>query len=179
MSVPWVKWNAGEWVVDPRVTILSPGSRGVLVDVICLMHERGSTGVLLATVDELLVLARCSFNEFATFVYESSESRCAEFREIDGKIEITYLRMKSEFIATSTPMMRRWIAARRVKLLLVLTRRDGPGCRQCGTMDEPQIDHRKPLSRGGSNDLRNLQILCGTCNRRKHAKHEGGGNGKA
>lgn len=174
MSTPWVKFNAGEWTIDPRVTILSPGSRGVLFDLICVMHQRGSTGVLLETVEEFLVLARCSYKEFATFVYESGKANCVEFRGVGEKIEVTYLRMRAEYISTSVPSLRGWIAARRAKLLLVLTRRDGPGCRQCGTMDEPQIDHKKPLSRGGSNDLRNLQILCGTCNRRKHAKHEGG-----
>ena len=29
------------------------------------------------------------------------------------------------------------------------------------------IDHKIPLSRGGTNDLENLQPMCGECNRRK------------
>jgi 5-methylcytosine-specific restriction endonuclease McrA len=33
------------------------------------------------------------------------------------------------------------------------------------------IDHILPLTRGGSNDRRNLQLTCGTCNRRKWAFH--------
>lgn len=31
------------------------------------------------------------------------------------------------------------------------------------------IDHIKPLSRGGSNDRKNIQLLCPFCNLRKHA----------
>ena len=32
------------------------------------------------------------------------------------------------------------------------------------------IDHRTPLARGGSNDRRNLHLLCRTCNLRKGTK---------
>lgn len=36
-----------------------------------------------------------------------------------------------------------------------------------------QLDHMTPLSRGGPHDISNIQLLCPSCNRRKHAKtHE-------
>jgi 5-methylcytosine-specific restriction endonuclease McrA len=46
-------------------------------------------------------------------------------------------------------------------------------CNECGAdfaTVKRHIDHVIPLSRGGSNWPANLQLLCGTCNRRKGAK---------
>lgn len=45
----------------------------------------------------------------------------------------------------------------------------------CGTcwsilLGEYEIDHIVPVSKGGSSDPDNLQLLCRTCNRSKHAK---------
>jgi hypothetical protein len=45
--------------------------------------------------------------------------------------------------------------------------RDGGRCRQCGAMTDLQFDHVIPHSRGGANTVRNVQLLCGDCNRRK------------
>lgn len=42
---------------------------------------------------------------------------------------------------------------------------DGRVCQYCGDRDGPfHIDHVTARSRGGTNDLDNLQILCQTCN---------------
>lgn len=44
-------------------------------------------------------------------------------------------------------------------------------CACCsGKLIEFHIDHRTPLSRGGTNDPTNLQLLCPPCNLRKHDK---------
>lgn len=45
-------------------------------------------------------------------------------------------------------------------------------CVYCGVLlsDKYHIDHKTPVSRGGTNDLENLQLLCVTCNLKKSAK---------
>ena len=45
--------------------------------------------------------------------------------------------------------------------------RDQGRCRHCASNVELQFDHVIPVSLGGASSAENLQILCGTCNRRK------------
>lgn len=48
--------------------------------------------------------------------------------------------------------------------------RDGRRCQHCGATDNLTIDHIHPVSRGGSDDMDNLQVLCAWCNTSKGAR---------
>ena len=49
-------------------------------------------------------------------------------------------------------------------------RRDGGVCVKCGSRRNLEYDHIVPVSKGGSNTARNIELLCETCNRTKSAK---------
>jgi len=72
-----------------------------------------------------------------------------------------------EYVKTAFP--RRDVSA---KLRHEILERDGFRCCDCGASpDMPdvvlEVDHRIPVSKGGSNDPSNLRTLCGDCNRGK------------
>lgn len=46
-------------------------------------------------------------------------------------------------------------------------KRDGRLCSKCGSTEKLSVDHVIPVTRGGTNDLGNLVILCKPCNSRK------------
>jgi len=46
----------------------------------------------------------------------------------------------------------------------------GDACLSCGSTQSISIDHVVPLSKGGRNDISNIQPLCLTCNKRKSSK---------
>ncbi len=49
-------------------------------------------------------------------------------------------------------------------------RRDGGQCVDCGSRERLEYDHIIPVSRGGSNTVRNLELRCEVCNRSKGAR---------
>ena len=52
---------------------------------------------------------------------------------------------------------------------VLVWQRDGGRCISCAAQSDLEFDHIIPVALGGSNTIRNLQLLCEPCNRRKGA----------
>lgn len=94
-----------------------------------------------------------------------------DIRELQKEVDIIYneldmLRKKSR---KKNKSKRRLISGKKRHAVFA---RDNYRCQICGaTVDDGaklHVDHILPVSKGGTNDIRNLQILCEKCNLGKH-----------
>jgi 5-methylcytosine-specific restriction endonuclease McrA len=70
-------------------------------------------------------------------------------------------------VRSSTSAHRRYLSR---DILLALGRQAGGRCQRCGSGNDLHVDHITPVSKGGSDDLSNLQVLCRTCNLQKGSR---------
>ncbi len=68
---------------------------------------------------------------------------------------------------SASPAKRREIQSQYDRLFVAIGRRDGFHCAICRATTDLVIDHEIALINGGTNDLDNLQFLCGSCNSHK------------
>ncbi len=93
--------------------------------------------------------------------------------EIEYMIDTLAILIEPEFIpvanADNSPGKEesdRYISS---EVKLNVWRRDQGKCVECGGKERLEYDHIIPVSKGGSNTERNVQLLCETCNRKKAA----------
>ncbi len=59
------------------------------------------------------------------------------------------------------------------KFLIKVIERDGGYCKHCNITKTLSLDHIIPRSKGGLDEINNLQILCRSCNSSKGNKYNG------
>jgi len=101
-----------------------------------------------------------------TDVFYGEEKRWAqEVLEVIGDTRVEAICLEAK--ALHTRRRRSQFSRDHDRLMLALIERDGYRCATCGAVETLTIDHIDPLSKGGSDDLDNLQLLCRSCNSRK------------
>lgn len=102
---PAFQFYTGDWLKDPALSICSPATRGVWIDLICAMHESDRSGRLCGTHEQLARVARCSTVELAQALTDIQTTGAADVTERNGVVTVTNRRMyreHSERLATKT-----------------------------------------------------------------------------
>lgn len=99
--------------------------------------------------------------------------RSSVLTEIEYMIETLKILIEPDFIpleekddSSSEEKPSRYIPS---EVKIAVWRRDQGKCVDCASKEKLEYDHIIPVSKGGSNTERNIQLLCETCNRKKSA----------
>lgn len=93
---PYLPLYTGDWKKDPELSICSPATRGIWVDLLCSLHD-GHIGQVTGTASELARLCRCDTAECIAALLELQNKRAANISERDGVFTVTCRRMKSAY----------------------------------------------------------------------------------
>jgi 5-methylcytosine-specific restriction endonuclease McrA len=99
-------------------------------------------------------------------IYSDEEKRLLILEDFDNERQ-KFETLKAKFDGPSTAEIVYERQRIPEKVRIEVWRRDGGKCARCGSRERLEYDHIVPISRGGSNTARNIELLCESCNRAK------------
>lgn len=95
-KLPYIPFYTGDWLKDPALSLCSPATRGVWMDLLCRMHEAGRVGTLEGTVEQLCRLSRCVPADLALALTDLQTTGAAAVTERNGVVTLVNRRMNRE-----------------------------------------------------------------------------------
>lgn len=83
---------------DPALSMCSPATRGIWMDLLCAIHELDHAGQVTGTPEQLSRLCRCGVVEFVDAFKEFRASSVADVTERNGIVTVISRRMKRDNI---------------------------------------------------------------------------------
>lgn len=160
---------------DKKLATLTLAERGVWLNLLCYASEQEERGSFDAS-DRFILALECADGDEE--ILDNTITKLLRVRHLeDDGSGLFHFRdlghiaaLDSRESATLHPVRIAWQALTH-KLRPLILDRDNYTCQACGRRDGPlEIDHIVPIARGGTNDTRNLRVLCLPCNRRKGAR---------
>lgn len=97
MKAPAFQFYTGDWLKDPQLSMCSPSTRGVWMDLLCAMHELGRCGQVTGTVEQLCRLCRCTAAEMSAALTELESTKTATTSDRNGTVTVICRRMQREY----------------------------------------------------------------------------------
>lgn len=91
-SAPYLPLYTGDWKKDPALSLCSPATRGVWIDLLCSMHD-GRIGQVTGTPIQLAQLCRCDAASMLTALKELQANKAANISDRLGVFTVVCRRM--------------------------------------------------------------------------------------
>jgi hypothetical protein len=95
-KLPALQFYIGDWLKDPKLSMCSPATRGIWIDLICGMHELERSGIITGTYEQLARLCRCTSEEMRAAISELNVTKAADVTECNGNVTVKNRRMQRE-----------------------------------------------------------------------------------
>lgn len=95
-KLPYMAFYIGDWLTDPAVSLCTPATRGVWIDLLSAMHGAGRVGSLTGTREQLARLGRCVPADLALALTDLQATGAADVSERNGVITVVNRRMRRE-----------------------------------------------------------------------------------
>lgn len=151
----------GNYSVD--ITRLPPNEEVVDAESFVRAVAVARAGMALSKIDEFVLGVR--HVDAQELVADVPLSAAVELTEL---LERVGVEVKVREGKRSTDHSRREPIPERVRH--EVWRRDSGACVDCGSRERLEFDHIVPVTNGGSNTARNIELRCESCNRRKGAR---------
>lgn len=101
-----------------------------------------------------------------TGTYSDEEKKLLILEFVDKERQ-KFERLKRKFSQTDSEELKYERTRIPESVRIAVWRRDQGKCAKCGSRENLEYDHIVPVSKGGSNTARNIELLCQDCNRAK------------
>jgi len=96
-KTPAFQFYPGDWLKDPHLSMCSPATRGIWMDLLCAMHENDRSGQITGTTDQIARLCRCTAVDLDHAISELQTTKTADVTKRHEIVTIINRRMSREY----------------------------------------------------------------------------------
>jgi uncharacterized protein YdaU (DUF1376 family) len=147
-----MQFYVDDWITDPALSMCSPTTRGIWIDLLCAMHRSGRAGEIVGTDDQIARLCRCSAEEARAAIAELEQTGAADVshdvsHDCRHGVAIRNRRMYAEANHRQGKTLQKR-AERTGGDVAGLSPSDGGGCRCDVATHKPEARGQKPETTG-------------------------------
>lgn len=156
--VPYVQYDPDYSLDAWKVT----GDRELWESSIIEPIDLASKNAFMGSKGTIWLFQNCLYQ--VTGTYTDEQVKLLILDAVD-KERRTFERLRAEFDSEASKEVKQKRGRIPEEVRVAVWRRDQGRCARCGSRENLEYDHIVPLSKGGSNTVRNIELLCEKCNR--------------